>query len=180
VPSGHVLRPMTSRLRDGGPPTLDDPERLVRLFPGFALKPLDTWTNCAVRAEDNRLLYIAYADQSPAQSLPLILVDVPDFNTVEQANWDKADRMLDRAEVVVFVVFGDAYKDDRVVSELGRCCRKAGFWPIFSPRRRRPRRPPSGRICWRLSGVSKRSSNAATTAARCTNSWPAATRTPVR
>jgi hypothetical protein len=128
VPSGHVLRPMTYACVMAVPPTLDDPERLVRLFPGFVLKPLEHMDELRCpEAEQTRLLYIAYADQSPAQSLPLILVDVPDFNTVEQANWDKADRMLDRAEVVVFVVFGDAYKDDRVVSELGRCCRKAGF-----------------------------------------------------
>jgi len=128
VPSGDVLRPMTHACAMAVPRTLDDPERLARLFPGFSLEPLGHVDELRrPGADDNRLLYVTYADEAGTQPLPLILVDVPDFNTVEQANWDKAERMLDRAEVVVFVVFGDAYKDDRVVSELGRCCRKAGF-----------------------------------------------------
>jgi hypothetical protein len=132
VPSGHVLRPMTHACAMAIPPTLDDPERLGKLFPGFAVEPLQDLDELRrPGADDNRLLYVTYADRTGTQPLPLILVDVPDFNTVEQANWDKADRMLDRAELVVFVVFGDAYKDDRVVSELSRCCRKAGFLAYF-------------------------------------------------
>lgn len=128
VPSGHVLRPMTHVCAMAIPPSLNDLQRLGRLFPGFVLEPLQHMDDlCQPGTDANRLLYVTYADRDPAQSLPLILVDVPDFNTVEKANWDKADRMLDRAEVVVFVVFGDGYKDDRVVSELARCCRKAGF-----------------------------------------------------
>ncbi len=128
VPSGDVLRPMTHACAMAVPRILDDPERLGRLFPGFSLEPLGHVDELRrPGADDNRLLYVTYAAEAGTQPLPLILVDVPDFNTVEQANWDKAERMLDRAEVVVFVVFGDAYKDDRVVSELGRCCRKAGF-----------------------------------------------------
>ncbi len=128
VPSGHVLRPMTHVCAMAIPTDLNDPQRLGRLFPGFVLQPLQHMDElCQPGTDANRLLYVTYADRNPAESLPLILVDVPDFNTVEKANWDKADRMLDRAEVVVFVVFGDGYKDDRVVSELARCCRKAGF-----------------------------------------------------
>src|SRR5690606_22842875 len=105
-----------------------DPARLARLFPGFVLAPLEDIQELRrPGADDSRLLYVSYSSDAAAQPLPLVLVDVPDFNTVEQANWDKADRVLDRAEVVVFVVFGDGYKDERVVSELARCCRKAGF-----------------------------------------------------
>lgn len=128
VPSGDVTRPMTYACAMAVPRPLDEPERLERLFPGFQLAPLiDVDELRRAGADDNRLLYVPYAAQAAAQPLPLVLVDVPDFNTVEQANWDKAERVLDRAEVVVFVVFGDAYKDDRVVNELARCCRKAGF-----------------------------------------------------
>ncbi|MCH5372523.1 MAG: hypothetical protein JJ992_00985 [Planctomycetes bacterium] len=128
VPSGDVVRPMTFACAMAVPQSLNDAERLGRLFPGFSLEPLDDVDELRrPGADDDRLLYVSYAPEAETQPLPLVLVDVPDFNTVEQANWDKAERVLDRAEVVVFVVFGDAYKDDRVISELARCCRKAGF-----------------------------------------------------
>jgi len=128
VPSGDVVRPMTFACAMAVPESLDDPERLARLFPGFLLEPLSHVDQLRqAGADGDCLLYVTYAPAADTQPLPLVLVDVPDFNTVEQANWAKAERVLDRAEVVVFVVFGDAYKDDRVISELARCCRKAGF-----------------------------------------------------
>ena len=128
VPSGDTVRPMTHACAMAVPESLARPQRLERLFPGFDVQPLrDVDEVRRAGADDQRLLYISYAPAAATQPLPLILVDVPDFNTVEQANWAKAERVLDRAEVVVFVVFGDGYKDERVVGELARCCRKAGF-----------------------------------------------------
>ncbi len=128
VPSGDTVRPMTHACAMAVPEGLARVPRLRQLFPGFDVQPLEELDEVRrAGADDQRLLYIPYAPAAATQPLPLILVDVPDFNTVEQANWAKAERVLDRAEVVVFVVFGDGYKDDRVVGELARCCRKAGF-----------------------------------------------------
>lgn len=55
-----------------------------------------------------------------------MIADIPDFNTVETSNWDKAECMMARADLMLFVTQADNYKDDRVVEVLRRCCMSTG------------------------------------------------------
>ncbi|MSR32915.1 MAG: hypothetical protein EXR99_15585 [Gemmataceae bacterium] len=124
VPAGGSLRPCSMSCAAAVPGSLDDPVRLAALFPDSRCVKL-------VRPEDIRnsddpakLLYATY-QAAHVSGIHLVLVDVPDFNAVEKSNWDKAHHMLERAEVVLFLVYPNAYADDRVVEELIRCCRKS-------------------------------------------------------
>ncbi len=125
VPAGGHVRPCSHACAAAVPTRLDNPDQLRLVFPGFRLERLTTPDQ--IRSPDNdtdRLLYAAYAGDG--RPVDLVLVDVPDFGAVEQTNWDKAERMLERAEVVLFAVYDSAYSDQKVVSELARCCQAAG------------------------------------------------------
>ncbi|MFZ5831642.1 MAG: hypothetical protein ACOY3P_16270 [Planctomycetota bacterium] len=124
VPAGEERRPMTYACAVAVPATLREGEQLADLFPGFRVESLVDFDQLRDAEVDGDRLFCTTYDQ-PTE-LPLVLVDVPDFNTVVTENWDKAERMLDRAELVLFVVYGDAYADRAVIRELARCCRKAG------------------------------------------------------
>jgi len=109
------------------PRVLQEVVDLNALFPGFTAFPLTDHSVLENAPFSGSLFYYAFYDQMDACLAWLILVDVPDFNTVERQNWDKAEKMLRRSETVIFVVHPEAYKDEAVVSQLHACCCHAGF-----------------------------------------------------
>ena len=101
---------------------------MQRLFPFYELAALTSPDQLSEKNQPADLLYFAESDRVPQRGeLPLVLVDVPDFSTFCTENWAKAERMLERAEIVIFVVFDESYSDNRVIENLALACRKASF-----------------------------------------------------
>jgi energy-coupling factor transporter ATP-binding protein EcfA2 len=135
VPAGDEIRPLSRGCAMAVPDQWDQADRepaLRAVLPGFDLRPLDRPER--LRQEDGQgLVWYRSAErlggesrsQAKADAPGLFLVDVPDFNSLEIANHERAERVLRRAEVVVFVVTGDSYADQKVVEELARCCQVA-------------------------------------------------------
>ena len=124
VPAGGAVRPCSMACAAAVPESLDDPQKLAALFPGYIAEKLVSQTQIRQTDGPDQLLFATYAEKKK-QAIQLVLVDVPDFNTVEKTNWDKAEKMLERAEVVIFMVYDNAYSDDKVIQELARCCKKS-------------------------------------------------------
>ncbi|MCY2942316.1 MAG: ATP-binding cassette domain-containing protein [Planctomycetota bacterium] len=124
VPAGGAVRPCSMACAAAVPESLDDPQKLAVLFPGYVAEKLVSQMQIRQTDGPDQLLFATYAEKKK-QAIQLVLVDVPDFNTVEKTNWDKAEKMLERAEVVIFMVYDNAYSDDKVIQELARCCKKS-------------------------------------------------------
>lgn len=133
VPVGAV-RPVTRQCAVAVPESVADPELLQSLFPGCLIQPLENPEQLqrvsepstgSQQPEGMPLFYKANA-ATDEQRIKLILADVPDFNSVEQANWARVAAMLSRAEVVVFVTYSESYKDKSTVDHLLTACRHAG------------------------------------------------------
>jgi len=124
VPAGGAVRPCSMACAAAVPESLDDSQKLAALFPGYIAEKLVSQTQIRQTDGPDQLLFATYAEKKK-QAIQLVLVDVPDFNTVEKTNWDKAEKMLERAEVVIFMVYDNAYSDDKVIQELARCCKKS-------------------------------------------------------
>ncbi|MGL5096238.1 MAG: hypothetical protein ACRDD1_11655, partial [Planctomycetia bacterium] len=128
VPAGEFPRPMSYACAAAVPDAYGDESTLAAVFPGFRMERMDAPDRLRLPDERlDRLLFTTYQSESfDPGALPLVLVDVPDFNSVETTNWEKAERVLRRADVVLFVVYGNGYADRRTIDELARCCRTAG------------------------------------------------------
>jgi len=125
VPAGGALRPMTRGCAVAVPPEFSDDTFLSGVFPDYRMVRLETSDQLCRATSDDLLFHYPSSPKEGGQGLPLILADVPDFNSVECENWKSAEKMLARAELVVFVVQGDAYSDHRSVEMLAKCCRSA-------------------------------------------------------
>jgi energy-coupling factor transporter ATP-binding protein EcfA2 len=124
VPAG-VTRPFTRSAVVAVPPQFDQPTLMGNLFPGFQVEKLDDVGKLKVEGQPrDHLFYVPY-QPSVASRLNFVLVDVPDFNSVERSNWEKAEAVLKRAELVVFAVSAQGYADLKVMQELARCCRES-------------------------------------------------------
>ncbi len=130
VPAGETRRPLTFNCAVAVPEPLRDVVDPGELFPGYRMHPLtelDVLRDGRYPATD--LFYQYYQDQESKQhpdSAWLVLVDVPDFNTVERANRVRAEAMLGRAETVVFAVYPEAYKDAAVMDQMRIAAGRAG------------------------------------------------------
>lgn len=124
VPAGGAVRPCSMACAAAVPEMLDDPQKLSALFPDHIAEKMVSQSQIRQTDGPDRLLFATYAS-GKKQPIQLVLVDVPDFNTVEKTNWDKAEKMLERAEVVIFMVYDNAYSDEKVIRELARCCKKS-------------------------------------------------------
>jgi energy-coupling factor transporter ATP-binding protein EcfA2 len=132
VPAGNEVRPLSRHPVAAVPPSLHDPTRLAAIFPGYRYAPLEKPEQAADAHLEGDVLFYAPARADAAYAdTHTVLCDIPDFNTVERANWDKADRMIARADLALFVVYPEAYKDERSVSVLRRCCRSAGHMALI-------------------------------------------------
>ncbi|WP_152555193.1 P-loop NTPase family protein [Desulfonatronum thiodismutans] len=152
VPAGETRRPMTFNCAAAVPEPLRGVLDLDELFPGFRMHPL---TELDVLRDGQRpatdLFFQFYQDQEPkqvAESAWLILVDVPDFNTVEQANRTRAEAMLGRAETVIFTVYPEAYKDAAVMEQLRAAAGRAGHLVYLITKLSAPKEAEAARIIW--------------------------------
>jgi hypothetical protein len=127
VPS-DLVRPTSYSCIVGAPEGVVDQSGVQKLFPNYRVSAM---TTPDVLRDPNRKddeLFCAFykPPQTNGDSVNLILADVPDFNSIDQGNWARADQMLARAEVVVFMTYAEAYKNERVISYLVTACQKAG------------------------------------------------------
>ncbi len=126
VPAGDGKRPLSLASAAAVPPAAADAAHLAAIFPGFRVERLqrpEQLQDPGVHPET--LFYQESVRLAGEDSIGLILVDVPDFNSVTRTNWAKAERMLERAEIVLYIVNGESYADYRAVQELQRCCQLA-------------------------------------------------------
>ena len=127
VPAGDIRRPTTYHCLVAVPSQLTRFEFLQDLFPSFQLQKLADPMALTEKNSDADTLFYATSNITGADAgAPLVVADVPDFNTVEEFNWDRAERMLHRAELVVFLVYHEAYADHRCMQQLAQCARLAG------------------------------------------------------
>lgn len=123
VPAGDSRRPMSYTCTLAVPRAMAHAEHLCRLFPHFQLQPLQSMQQLTQPQHQTSLLL--YTPYEAAAGVPLILADVPDFDSIAQENWAEAEAMLERAEIVLFLVYGEGYANDIVVQALARACRLA-------------------------------------------------------
>jgi ABC-type Fe3+/spermidine/putrescine transport system ATPase subunit len=128
VPASDAVRPVTYNSTVAIPEQILTQERIKELFPDYGvfchLDDIEQLKDDSVPSD--HLFYTRNKTYDAGSHVWCCLGDVPDFNTIEKKNWEKADRMMARADLVIFVTYGDGYKDKTVVDILARCCRQAG------------------------------------------------------
>lgn len=126
VPAGEEIRPTTRHCVVAVPSALCQQEVLESIFPHQELIRLRSPEEIRQPSRSDSWLFYAPMSSEPSgngELPPLILADVPDFNTVESENWKRAEQMLSRAELTIFLVYPESYSDNRTVEMLAKCCR---------------------------------------------------------
>lgn len=126
VPAGGAIRPCSMACAAAVPEALCSNLVVGDLFPMHEPLPLESPAQIRTPSTPSQILFASYVNQTNAP-VDLVLVDVPDFNTVETTNWDKAEKILERSQVVIFIVYDNGYSDEKVVRELMRCCSKSAY-----------------------------------------------------
>lgn len=83
-----------------------------KLVPEFDPKPLDAAENLTDSNIDFSTLYITEVETLPDH---LIIMDTPDVDSIDKRNWEVADHIRAAGDVLIAVVTGEKYKDDRIV-----------------------------------------------------------------
>ena len=126
VPAGGATRPMSFVGCVAVPGHCASSESLSDLFPQMQLRRLESPDQLKDRECPSDVFYwLPYDHAESSDAMSLIISDVPDFNSVETRNWERAKRMLDRAEFVLFLAYDEAYKNRTTVDHLEECCRRA-------------------------------------------------------
>jgi energy-coupling factor transporter ATP-binding protein EcfA2 len=125
TPAGGDVRPMTFASTVAVPQAIYEEFDQHDIFPQFQLTELSSPNDLRNRQVPASLLFKA-AYQQPESDFWLCLVDIPDFNTTETTNWNKAEQMIERADAIIFTVYTEAYKDQMSYNFLKRCCRLSG------------------------------------------------------
>lgn len=126
VPAGEEIRPTTRHCVVAVPSALCQQEVLESIFPHQELIRLRSPEEIRQPSRSDSRLFYAPMSSEPSgngEFPPLILADVPDFNTVESENWKRAEQMLSRAELTIFLVYSESYSDNKTVEMLAKCCR---------------------------------------------------------
>lgn len=85
----------------------------AKLIPEFAPERL-TEPDAVVDSEiSQRAIFIA---EEPSLPDHLIIMDTPDVDSIDKRNWEVADHIRAAGDVLVAVLTGEKYKDERVVS----------------------------------------------------------------
>ena len=128
VPSGEQMRPMSRSCAMAVPPEWTSPERLEGVFPTADLCPLIDPSALVLPGQPAGRMHVAAAPDlvtlGPGGA-SLLLVDTPDYNSVEAENARRAEEILLRAEILIFVLQVDSYLVARNVEELARAARLA-------------------------------------------------------
>lgn len=84
-----------------------------KFVPEFAPRPLDQAEAVVERETPANTLFVAREESLPDR---LALFDTPDVDSIEREHWEVADNIRAAGDVLVAVLTGEKYKDDRVVS----------------------------------------------------------------
>lgn len=125
VPAGGAERPMSHNCMVAVPPGVSE-EELAVMFPAMRLRRLDDPAEIKRPDLPRDTLFFQTMPDHVAAHGDFVLADVPDFSTTCLENWEKAKLMLQRAEVVIFVVTRFSYADYQTVLYLARSCALAG------------------------------------------------------
>lgn len=123
VPAGDDVRPVSYASVIIVPERVNDSDRLAQLLPSFRLEALHDVEQLRRPENNGKVFHLASAAMERSGGPMLLLADVPDFNSVAEQNWEACQKVLERAEVVVFVTHPESYADKRVFGEMARCCR---------------------------------------------------------
>jgi hypothetical protein len=88
-----------------------------RLMPEFSPRPLDDPELLIDRNSPDDTLYITETETLPDR---LVLLDIPDVDSIDQVNWEVAENIRAAGDVLIAVLTGEKYKDERVVSFFQR------------------------------------------------------------
>ncbi len=124
VPAGTITRPCTRQCLLAVPDSHDEPT-LAASFPSAKLLRLDSVEQLRGKELPPGALYFSRY-QPGRENSNLFLADVPDCNTTDQENWARAERLLERAEVVIFVTSRHHYASQVENEYLARACGLAG------------------------------------------------------
>lgn len=128
VPRGGHRRPLSFAPCAALPPSGSAEDSLPEaLFPTFACRPLqrpEELENPSL--PDSVLFHTPQHLSGLPREQPFCLVDVPDFDSVHRLNEEKALRLVERSEVVLFIVSAEKYSDAKSFHFLRLCCREAG------------------------------------------------------
>lgn len=96
------------------------------LVPEFTPVPLTDGEAVLQREISGDTLFI-----TPAPNLPdrLILLDTPDVDSIDTINWEQAENIRAAGDVLIAVITGEKYKDDRVV-RFFRQAAASGRWIV--------------------------------------------------
>lgn len=125
TPAGGAVRPMTFASTVAIPREIYQCFDAESIFPGFNLVELTNPSDLRNRNVPVSQLFKAPYHQ-PDSKFWLCLVDIPDFNTTETTNWNKAEQMIERADSIIYTVFNESYKDQKAYEFLKKCCRFSG------------------------------------------------------
>lgn len=84
----------------------------AKLVPEFKPQPLANAQDLVDSEIDFSILYVTEESSLPDH---LIIMDTPDVDSIDKRNWEVADHIRAAGDVLVAVVTGEKYKDDRVV-----------------------------------------------------------------
>ncbi|MBR6437320.1 MAG: 50S ribosome-binding GTPase, partial [Thermoguttaceae bacterium] len=98
-----------------------DGEKLQKFFDGFDVQP---WSdqNAPLEDHDKDVLYWRRGNNVPPQ---LILLDTPDVDSTNQANWRRAEKIRQIADVLIAVLTKQKY-NDKVCVDFFRQAAKSG------------------------------------------------------
>jgi hypothetical protein len=88
-----------------------------RLLPEFLPIPLDD-AEAVIRGDSpENALFVAVDDSLPDR---LVLLDIPDVDSIDKQNWEVAENIQAAGDILIAVLTGEKYKDDRVVTFFRR------------------------------------------------------------
>jgi hypothetical protein len=88
-----------------------------RLMPEFQALPLERPEALVDNATPEDALFVAEAHDLPDR---LILLDIPDVDSIDQRNWEVAENIQAAGDVLLAILTGEKYKDERVIAFFRR------------------------------------------------------------
>ncbi len=85
----------------------------AKLVPEFDPRPLEDPGALVAHGSPDNALFVAEAAGLPDH---LVLLDTPDVDSIDKQNWTVAENLRAAGDVLVAVLTGEKYKDDRVVA----------------------------------------------------------------
>ena len=129
VPAGTNTKPCTYQCLLAVPDSFDE-ATLQAHFPGMELRRLESLGQLRDKSLPPGVLFFSRY-QADAKGDALLLADVPDCNTTALENWARAELLIERAEVVIFVTSRHHYANQSENEYLARVCGLAGHLALI-------------------------------------------------